>query len=361
MKYLRAALAVLLVLAVAIGGGLIAYKTAAPPAPEPGPAKVVKQTPQGTVTAPAAKVEKAEDIAAAEIADHGGKVETLTPTERERLNAQAKAGTTGSDVLPPIQAGASFSQPGCKTMPVVNYGPRRGRPGIGVAHYWAGPFRNLGWSGVFGIVNLFNNPRYQASSNYVFAAGGQCAYIVPETANAWAQGDMNQATACSGEMEGDAARNGYEYRAGLLKAAKVFLACFKRWGIPIRVGKTSGCNIVRTGLVDHDELNCGNDHTDVRTNGVCPNAGIGCVARIVAVMKELDRAAASPLVKVERAIVRGVRHAKGTGHTRSYWRARACTRLDRLDRIHRRGRPWKDHHSGIRRKAMAGAAGERCG
>lgn len=283
---------------VALAGAAVALLSGG----EPPKTVTVHPTHGPAITVPRNTLLDTRKAASQGFGDHRGeRKETISPATRRKQSAQAKRGTTGPDSPTPIVRGGSFTQPGCRTIPVRNYSSRGNqRPGIGVAHYWAAP-NHPGWGDVLGVVNLFDNARYQASSNYVTDVEGHCAYSVPESARAWTQGNMNGATACSIEMGGDFNDYGYQ-GAGLRIAARIFVACFKRWGIPIRIGATNGCNITRTGLVDHDELACGNNHTDIRTAGRCPTSGNACVEQIVAEMRRQAGASPDVLLPVERRV-----------------------------------------------------------
>lgn len=330
------------------------------------------------ITASKDVVQETKKAAAAdELDEHvdAGK-ETISPATKQKLSRQAKKGTTGSDVLPAVPAGAQFSQPGCRTSAnSVNFSARGSqRPGLGVAHYWASANR-AGWGDVLGIRSYLDQARVQASSNYITDREGHCLYTVPETAKAWTQGNMNGASACSIEMGGDFNDYGYQ-GAGLKIAARIFRDCFKRWGIPIRVGKTSGCNIVRTGLVDHDSLACGNNHSDIRTAGRCPTSGLRCVEQIVAAMKALD-GPPSRLTAYERAIaykrcyhrrerLAGHKVAENLKWARYYrdrilipsarsrrvgGRVQLIPAIDKAKRVDRK--PWSYRHRGSRRTELA--------
>lgn len=342
-----------------------------------------------SIVASKEKVQKAK-LDAPNAAEHAGeKKETISPATQQKLSTQAKKGTSGSNSPTPIAQGATFTQEGCRTIPVSNYSSRGSlRPGIGVAHYTVQ--RNVaGWSDVLAIVSLFNNPRYQASSNYIVDREGHCAYIVSEAAKAWTQGNMNSSTACSIEMVGDRNDNGY-VGAGLAKSALIFKSCFKRWGIPVRRGATSGCNITRTGLVDHNELSCGNDHNDIVTDVLCPSESntIPCVDVIVRAMKGAT-AAASALSKVETTVVakrcyHRARHLKEKPGTAAFnedlkwsrfYRDRILVPSNRTAKVgghiqlipaidaakRADGKPWSFRHRGSRRKALAGGfSGKGC-
>lgn len=189
----------------------------------------------------------------------------------ERQQDEIKDQTTGSDAVPEQRTLASFSQPGCSTRAVSNFSARSGlRPGLIVLHYTVSPNRP-GTSDVASIVVYFDNPRAQASSNYVIDNEGNCAYIVSELNKAWTQGNMNPASACSFEVintGSEATYIGPPNGPGLRKLGRVVSDCAKRWGIPLRIGATNGCSVTLTGLVDHDSLACGNFHTDIRPYSV---------------------------------------------------------------------------------------------
>lgn len=344
--------AILAVVVASFAGATVAV-TIDDDGPGPQPARTIIQFPGGVAVSKAA-LDAARPDAASGLPDKGQRAETISPQTKREISSDAKAGTSGSDSPTPIVQGASFSERGCRTIPVRNYSGRGSlRPGLGVAHFTVSKNRP-GWGDVLAVVSLFNNPRYQASSNYVIDAEGHCAYIVPESAKAWTQGNMNPFSACSVEQIGDQTDNGYR-GAGLAKAAQVFGDCFHRWGIPRRLGRTGGrCAIERTGLVDHYELGCGNDHTDIR-----PWSPL----TLVALVNRMGGRAGSILTRRERLIVsRTAFHARrGPAKWRRYWcreNRLQRARIQRAARARRGG--WRIRHRGGRYQLLRRSARAHC-
>lgn len=174
----------------------------------------------------------------------------------------AERTTSGPDDVGDPRSLAAPEQPGCKTDLVRNSSSRKGaRPALLVAHYTVSENRS-GWSDVDAIVSYFDQPRAQASSHYVIDFEGNCAYIVNEAAKSWTQGFFNP-WSISIEFIATGKERVWDERA-LRRGAKVFAAAAERWGIPVQQAVTRGCEIVRAGITDHDALDCGNSHTDVK-------------------------------------------------------------------------------------------------
>lgn len=175
-------------------------------------------------------------------------------------------GTTGTGVQVRSASVAPPVQRGCETRLVRNRASRgSARPSLLVMHFTVSPNRP-GRGDVDGVTRFFNDSHARASSNYVTDAEGNCNYIVPETAKAWTQGSFNP-WAISWEVVNSGRELTYAGAPGGPGLAKLGLTLSdsaRRWGIPLRRGATSGCRVVRSGIVDHDSLGCGNDHTDIR-------------------------------------------------------------------------------------------------
>lgn len=174
----------------------------------------------------------------------------------------ARDTTSGPDRFSEPRTLAAFEQPGCVTKPVRNYSSRNGaRPALLVPHYTVSANRD-GWGDVDAIASYFNTSRAQASSHYIVDFEAHCAYLVSEQAKAWTQGWFNPWSISiefiATGKEPDLSEAAYR------KGAKVFAAAAKRWGIPIQPAIVDGCRIVRAGIIDHDALDCGNNHTDIR-------------------------------------------------------------------------------------------------
>lgn len=232
-----------------------------------GPARADGDPAKDTVMSPAPEAQVVKQVSAT-IEDENTRddPEVSAPIQAENEPLIEKQ-TSGSDVVPERATLATFSQPGCETRAVGNFSSRSGqRPGLIVLHYTVSPNR-AGTGDVASIVVFFNNPRAQASSNYVVDNEGHCAYIVSELNKAWTQGNMNPASACSFEVINtghEATYIGPAGGPGLRKLARVVSDCAKRWGIPLRIGATNGCSVTLTGIVDHDSLACNNFHTDIK-------------------------------------------------------------------------------------------------
>lgn len=312
----------------------------------------VADTSGDVVKASAVQVSRAASSAAGEISAHGGKGAELPQAAKDASNAAAAEVHAG---LPPtLIGGAEFAQRGCRTMPTgVNSSARSSsvRPSQGHAHLTVSPNRD-GWGDVLGIRSLFSNPAFRASSHYIIDAEGNCAYIVPESLKAWTSGNMNSVAACNIEAIGTPEDSAYDHPAGLHKLALVFSDCFARWHIPVQIGNTSGCSVLRAGLVDHNELECGNTHWDICRPGE-PAIGrsevCNRVYKLLAAMK-LIRGDNGPLTELEAKLARNSCAPTGSGHSAGYWRDRARRQAHELERLHREsGRSWSFRHRGTRR------------
>lgn len=161
---------------------------------------------------------------------------------------------------------ASF--PGCQTrFNSNNFSSRRGAPILlGVAHYTVSP--NVpGLDDVLANARFLDNPRTQASANLIIDAEGNCLYTVNVADKAWTQGFYNPWSASI-----ECIARGPESKAFWLahgcftKGVKVMARILKAAGVPARLGLASGCEVARSGILDHDALGCGNTHTDTRPN-----------------------------------------------------------------------------------------------
>lgn len=219
--------------------------------------------PDKTLTVPETA---AAEVAASEAAGHAdardespaGVPSAGLEAAKEQQRAFAKA-----DTLPRLPPLATQRQAGCTTSLVRNYSSRNGvAPRIIVVHYTVSSNR-AGWGDVNANVSWFNSSAAQASSNYIIDREGHCAYIVPESLKAWAQATFNP-VAISIEVINSGREGSLTSGAGTTKLKQVIRDAAKRWGIPLRLGATSGCTVTRTGVVDHYMLGaCGGGHTDV--------------------------------------------------------------------------------------------------
>lgn len=201
---------------------------------------------------------------------HGARTQPAVPRAvRAATQRAAKRTTTGSDDVPQQATLAAPSQRGCTTKLVRNFSGRRGaRPALLVAHYTVSPNRP-GWGDVNGIVSYFDQARSQASSTYVIDNEGHCAFIVSELNKPWTQGYFNP-WSISIEFINSGREATLAGTAGLAKGAQVFADAGKRWGIPMRRAIVDGCRIVRSGIIDHNALDCGNSHHDVSPYALQP-------------------------------------------------------------------------------------------
>lgn len=247
-KYLQAALLILATLTISItvvvstgdGGGDATVKAKGKPVitkPLKEHSEDAKdETPAGT---PLADPEKAEDL---------------------QVLSQVRALETTS--VPKEETLATVGEIGCRSdFLSTNFSSRNGaRPALLVAHYTVSP-NVFGWGDVFGVRGFFNRSSTQASSNYLIDKEAHCDYIVRERDKAWTQGAMNP-WSISIEFISRGASEPFS-ESQWRKGAAVFAATAKRWGIPIRRGSAPGCTVVRSGIVDHNQLGCGNDHFDI--------------------------------------------------------------------------------------------------
>jgi hypothetical protein len=189
----------------------------------------------------------------------------LTPKDK-RANAEKASPLTPRVSGPPPLA--SPQQAGCLTRQIPhNFSNRNGtRPLLIVLHYTVS-HNVVGWGDVNSIFAFFSQSSTQASSNYVNDNEGHCIYMVPETQKAWAQAGFNSYTACSFEVVNTGSEPTYVGPfggPGERQLAREVHDCAQRWHIPIRQGKTSGCQVVRSGIVDHHSLgSCGGGHFDI--------------------------------------------------------------------------------------------------
>jgi hypothetical protein len=148
---------------------------------------------------------------------------------------------------------------------VRNQSSRGGaRPRLIVIHTTESVNRR-GVTDIRGIVAWFNSSRSQASSHVVNDGEGRDARLVPDSRKAWTQGAFN-AVALSIEQVGRASTSRStwlrSYRRQLDNTALWIAYWSRTHGIPVRRGATRGCGVVRSGVVSHNQLGCGNTHTD---------------------------------------------------------------------------------------------------
>lgn len=156
-------------------------------------------------------------------------------------------------------------EPQTLTQLVRNYSGRNGaRPAILVVHTTESPDVH-GTADLLGLAAWFNNPNAQASSNYGDDLDGNTILMVPDTQKAWTQAYFNP-WSISVEQIGRAAFTPADWANRLPEiqaTARIFASEATKWGIPIRRGAVSGCSIIRSGIVTHNDLGqCGGGHHD---------------------------------------------------------------------------------------------------
>lgn len=231
---------------------------------------ITVQGPAGptSVAAPPQAVEQAK----ADNTHEGAKSETPTAATGAELAIARKqqAAFARRDQLPTTIPLAAPSQRGCRTRMVVNKSSRNGvRPRLLVMHYTVSANRP-GFQDVNAITQLFNQPSFAASSNYVIDRDGNCNYIVAEADKAWTQAAGNPVS-ISWEIINTGSEHPLFTGAGLRKLAITISDAAKRWGIPIRKGATfaGGCGVKQSGIIDHRTFGaCGGNHGDIAPFGV---------------------------------------------------------------------------------------------
>jgi hypothetical protein len=213
-----------------------------------------------------AESQQAQDAAGHEQAAHSD-LRTEPPASKtpQVLEHNRQVAPSGQPTPPATIPLATVNTPGCRTLPVRNQSSRAGAPSLLIVLHQTISADN-GWAGVLGNVKWFDTSAAQASSNYIVArTGGQCAYIVPEAAKAWAQAGFNRVVPCSIEVT-ETGREGSYLPAGSAGRARVLSlleGCSQRWHIPLRHGAVSGCSVLRSGVVEHFDLKaCGGGHVD---------------------------------------------------------------------------------------------------
>lgn len=244
----RARLVVLLVVlgAAAAGALEVVNNTDPPPKPKPPP------------TGPTVPSEQAAEHSHQDLRDERAGRSSAELAEDLTKSARAAPDTP---LRPSVLAGR---QAGCVDKPVHQHSSRGGyRPSLIPLHYTVS--ENVpGWDDVLGVVAWFDNPVSDASSHYVIDHEAHCARLVSEQRKAWTQGAFNPHSACSIEVINTGRESPYAGLEGIRKLGRVVADCAERWGIPLRRGRTEGCVVTRSGVVDHDQLDCGNTHTDIR-------------------------------------------------------------------------------------------------
>ena len=186
----------------------------------------------------------------------------VPPEALERGEEQTREAKPG----PPEPVGGAQNY-SCPYRPVRNRSSRGGaKVRLAVLHYTVSPNRP-GTGDMAAIRGLFDRRSFSASSTYLMDFEGHCWQLVPESQKPWTQGNLNPWS-----ISIEIIATGRESRAQWLAApifrrgilASLWRDVHRRHGLPLRRGSAPGCGVTRTGWADHDQLGCGNNHTDVR-------------------------------------------------------------------------------------------------
>lgn len=233
-------------------------------------------------------------VAASDADDHQGGRDEAPPGVTARVleaGREQQDRLAATDNLPVTAPAAAPSQAGCRSRFITSYSSRRGlAPRMIVLHYTVSP-NTPGWGDVDGVTAYFARASTQASSNYVIDGEGHCNYIVREVDKAWTQAAANPFSV-SIEQINTGREKVYAAPAGLARTARVVHDIAKRWGIPLRAGRVSGCQVAVSGVVDHHSLGaCGGGHFDITPYGA---------AQVIAAARALDSAPVKRLTVKQR-------------------------------------------------------------
>jgi hypothetical protein len=268
LKGSRAAQVAVLLVVVLLGGGTISL-VVDDDGPGPAPPHTVKiltstvdsadagRAPDVALKAPALVVAQVQKNSESDL-----RAESPTPA-----NSAAQDKAAASDQLPVVTPAAAPSQRGCTSRFVQNYSSRRGvAPRVITLHETVS--NDIpGWADVNAIGVWFNNPASQASSNYTIDREGHCLYLVRESDKAWAQASANP-WVVSFEIINPAARVHGVHNLidgpGRKRLIEIINDVSKRWDIPLRRARNSGCVVTSPGINDHTSWGqCGGGHVDV--------------------------------------------------------------------------------------------------
>lgn len=257
----RGLLAVLLALLAALGGVVVIVDT-----DEPGKITVTIERPAPPATAVDTDGDGADDLVVpltTAAKDTFEAVADPPPAVRESELDESlrEPGDTPAGV--PVGPLAADEIPGCRNRFVGNYSSRGGvRPQVIVWHQTVS--RERGWSSQDGLTALAN----RRSSGVSWAAligrsEGRCTYTVPLHLKSWTQGNANPFSVGI-EVEAYGDEQTYVTGAGERKLLAVTRHIARRYSIPLRRGAVSNCRVVRSGIVEHEDLGaCGGGHVDV--------------------------------------------------------------------------------------------------
>lgn len=161
--------------------------------------------------------------------------------------------------------------PGCRSRFVGNYSSRNGiRPRVIVLHQTVS--RERGIASQDALTAYANRRSSGVSWHFLLGpTNGLCTYSVPATMKAWTQANANPfSIGIEVERYGDEPT--YVQGAGERKLIAILREISRRYDIPLRPGKVSGCRVVTPGVIEHSDLGaCGGGHADVTP---WPTAGL---------------------------------------------------------------------------------------
>lgn len=205
---------------------------------------------------------KAADVAAGDtVQAEAGLHDTVPPAAGDAHHAEALT-PAGQAPIPATLPLATVHQPGCKTALVRNYSYRpAGAPVLlGVIH-WTGSRFGTGEA----IVRWFDDPRAQASSNYIVDQGGACWLTVADAAKAWTQAGFNP-WSVSVEIVNAGVQPLFHDAQQRARVVALMHHWHNAFRIPYRHARVSGCRVTRSGFLAHRDLGqCGGGHPDVGT------------------------------------------------------------------------------------------------
>jgi N-acetyl-anhydromuramyl-L-alanine amidase AmpD len=244
--------------------------------------------------------------------------------------AQIEAGQRATDALAKKEL-VTPERPGgaqnysCRSRPVVNQSALTQRR-VGVAlHFTVSDPGSL--NAIFG---LFNRSSFGASSNYGFEPVSlKCERWVPENRKAWCQLAANSAYVCIEIMTKDRSRASWlalpMFKNGTLAALVRDIA--RRYGAPLKHVDPKGC-VWTPGIVDHDALECGNNHWDVGKNFPWD-----------VFMRQVQRGASpAPLTAAQRKACSLLNFHRSRAHAAGRWTPERAKRAGELKRLVPSGR-----------------------
>lgn len=192
---------------------------------------------------------------------------TTTPerhdlSPRGELRGQDTTRTVNPNTVGPL---ATPSFPGCRTRMLPANVSRRvtGVRAIGW-HYTAG-LNRPGLSDMNGLTAYASSPAAGVSWHFLIDAEGHCYYSVPLSLKAWTIGNLNSQTVNIEVIQTGRERTYPAGSAGAKKVRQVALRLHRIYGLPVRVGSVSNCNVTRSGSITHWMGGaCAGNHGDIR-------------------------------------------------------------------------------------------------